>query len=309
MILFWVKIVVLVILGIASYFGWQILTKWDFKSTTLAQYNLEKKTYFFSTAAMVFALFCVIELPYFIFVLENLSHKVPGAMCAAGVINGSVLGVWVLGLKIVLLFLSFLWLILHSIDRAALDFPLLKKTIVLFFVLVVLFALDFILEIIFFKQILSLPLVTCCSIIFGADSQGLFSLNQREIFYLFLGSMCGVFLALSIKKNFLIALANILALIVAYYAIIRVFGVYIYELPSHICPFCLFKQEYYFVGYGLFGFLFLGFFYGVLNFNLSLFGNYGYQKSYVISGIFWALFFVLCLFYPIRFYLINRVWL
>jgi hypothetical protein len=50
--------------------------------------------------------------------------------------------------------------------------------------------------------------------------------------------------------------------VVAYYAVIYFFGTYIYALPTHKCPFCMFQKEYYYVGYLVWGSLFGGVFVG-----------------------------------------------
>jgi len=39
---------------------------------------------------------------------------------------------------------------------------------------------------------------------------------------------------------------------VAIVAIISVFSLYIYQMPSHHCPFCILQKEYYFIGYPIY---------------------------------------------------------
>jgi hypothetical protein len=58
----------------------------------------------------------------------------------------------------------------------------------------------------------------------------------------------------------IVTLAGITALTVVPFAVGAVIlevAPYVYEVPEHLCPFCLFKAEAYFIGYPLFGSVFL----------------------------------------------------
>jgi hypothetical protein len=41
-------------------------------------------------------------------------------------------------------------------------------------------------------------------------------------------------------------------------ALISLFCLYVYEMPTHHCPFCMLQKEYHFVGYFLYAFLLVG---------------------------------------------------
>jgi len=51
--------------------------------------------------------------------------------------------------------------------------------------------------------------------------------------------------------------------VIAYYAVVYFFGTYIYELPTHQCPFCMLQDHYYYVGYLLWGLLLFGVFFAI----------------------------------------------
>lgn len=65
-------------------------------------------------------------------------------------------------------------------------------------------------------------------------------------------------------------LAHVLFLFVAYYAITYFFGLYIYEMPNHKCPYCMLQKEYYYIGYVIWGTLFVGTFLGITPFLMEL---------------------------------------
>jgi hypothetical protein len=79
------------------------------------------------------------------------------------------------------------------------------------------------------------------------------------------------------------------------------FGTYIYELPSHRCPFCYLQSDYYYVGYLIYALLFLGTFYGVV----VLFKEKFFKVSFIAN----VLFVVLISGYVLVYYLRNGVFL
>ena len=81
------------------------------------------------------------------------------------------------------------------------------------------------------------------------------------------------------------------------------FGTYIYELPSHHCPFCYLQDDYYFIGYFLYATLFLGTFNGLV----VIFKNE--MKYYNLSMFFNSLYLIIVSFYVVFYYLRNGVFL
>ena len=58
--------------------------------------------------------------------------------------------------------------------------------------------------------------------------------------------------------GYVVAGLSVLAFVVSIAAIISFISLYIYELPTHHCPFCILQREYYFVGYPMYALLFIG---------------------------------------------------
>jgi len=101
--------------------------------------------------------------------------------------------------------------------------------------------------------------------------------------------------------------ANLLFGISAYYSIVYFFGTYIYELPTHKCPFCMLQDHYYFVGYLVWGLALFGIF---LNIDSTIMQSIFKQKSKTlknISLITITLFVLLCSSYVAIYYYKNGV--
>ncbi|MDA3908863.1 MAG: hypothetical protein PF437_07225, partial [Sulfurimonas sp.] len=96
--------------------------------------------------------------------------------------------------------------------------------------------------------------------------------------------------------------------IISLVTLIVFFVTYIYELPSHHCPFCFLQSDYYFVGYIIYTLLFMGTFYGlVVGFIESV--KEDRDKSYKKSLIFNTLYVILLSSFVMIYFIKNGVWL
>jgi len=95
-------------------------------------------------------------------------------------------------------------------------------------------------------------------------------------------------ISLFYKKRSSVFVLAPLFLYVSYYLLVYVFALYIYELPTHKCPFCILGVEYYFIGYFIFIFISLATFYA---WSASIF-NFT-SKHYRLSALFYLLFVVI----------------
>jgi hypothetical protein len=153
--------------------------------------------------------------------------------------------------------------------------------------------------------------VFCCSVIFGlsGDNSLFLGLNTTMLLVLFY-LLAFLNITLSIQKNELLLFASSIAfLVIAYFSINHFFGTYIYELPTHKCPFCMLQSEYYRVGYLLWSLLFLATFFGISGFVLKHLVGVMMPKLFRYALYFNILFIVLCSAYPIVYFLKNGVWL
>ncbi len=294
------------------YFAYMILTRWNFNSPSKLQYTLEKRDYFVSLI-LYFALSSkVVLLPFFINLLNSLSEKLPGAMCAAGVVSANEYGQILLILKVVIIFVSGTWLILNAKDKLEVNLPYIKSRYYLYLILFFLIILELVVEYLYFTNISTEEVVLCCSAIYGANSGGLtlpFGLDIFGILYLFYATWVLLFLTY-IKKYLLInTLANILYLVLSFYALTYFFSTYVYELPTHKCPYCLFQKEYHYVGYLLWGSLIGGSFYAIAGLVVSRLTRFKTDYLYRNSLVLDTIFILVCTLYVVAYYLKNGVFL
>lgn len=303
---------ILIMQGLASLFGIYIYKQWDFSSTSAFQYKLEKKSYLIVLILFFSLIAKIVLLPYFAFTIDSLSEVVHGAMCAAGVVGANEYGNFLLGLKIFIIFFVGIWLIINKLDITALDYPFIKTKLILASVIFAFIFIEFILEILYFTNISTDVPVQCCSVIFGVSggSDPLpFGINIQTLLILFYSIYILVLIA-NIQKNPLFSfLSTILLFYFGYYAVTYFFGTYIYQLPTHICPFCMLQSDYYFVGYLILGSLFLGSFFGIVNLVLKLLIKQTIQKYFVYSTFFNTIFVIICTSYVVGYYFINGVFL
>ncbi len=302
----------LLILSIVAFLGTiMILKGWNFKATTSKQYQLEKISYLIILIITISLYLKVILVPYFAYSIDELSLIIPGAMCAAGIINANEYGSPLLFLKFFILWMIGIWLVINHADLKAKDYPYLKKKFYFFLLIFTLIVLEFSLEILYFSHISVEKPVNCCSVIFGlsGDNGIPFGLNMTMLVVLFyLIFILNIILAIQ-KSRALLALFSLFFLYIAYYAIINFFGTYVYQLPTHICPFCMLQKEYFFIVYFLWSFLFLGIFFSISNFILKLIINKEIDIFYRYSLMFNTIFVLLATMYPIIYYIKNGVWL
>jgi hypothetical protein len=289
----------------------KILKQWDFFATSDRQYQLEKLAYLTSLIITISLLFNIILLPYFAYTIEHLSNIVPGAMCAAGVISANSYGNPLLVLKIFTLLFVGLWLIINHEDLKAKNYPYTKKKFAFFIIIFIMIAISYLLEIAYFTHISLQKPVSCCSVIFGLSG------NNRLPLHLNVAALLGIFYLLVLlnilfiwqKKARFLALSTLLFLFVAYYATVHFFGTYIYQLPTHICPFCMLQSDYYYIGYLVWGLLFATLFFGISNAILKPIIHQEIEKFYRYSFISMMLFVLLTAGYVILYLIENKVWL
>jgi hypothetical protein len=289
-----------------------LLKKWNFDVFTTEQFALENRSYLVMTIIFFVMLLKVVLLPYFVYTIDNLSDLIPGAMCGAGVIKANEYGNPLLSLKIIILFLSALWLSINSIDLKAKNYPYLKIKSWFFILIFFLLSAEFVLDILYFTNIETTNPVSCCSVIFGqtGGANGLpFGLDISKLLILFYLLFALVLLTTLSQMAFLSIVASLLFGVIAYYSVVYFFGTYIYELPTHLCPFCMLQDHYYYVGYFLWGLLLLGLFLVIDTAIMQSFFKQSAKSLKRISLLLLSLFVLLCSSYVAVYYFKNGVFL
>lgn len=304
------QVTLLVLLTISFFYAVFIIKNWDYSKTTQTQYKLEKRSYLVILIITFTMIIKIFLMPYFAYSVDILSHIVPGAMCAAGVIDANEYGEILLGFKVFLLFFIGIWMILNTLDLKEKTYPYTKKKFYFFAFIFLLVIIEITLDILYLTNISTKEPVLCCSVIFGASSTGSsipFNLSipmLLVIFYL----LYFLTIFVNIQKNiYLNIFVNILFLYISYYAVTYFFGTYIYELPTHQCPFCMLQHEYFYIGYFIWGSLFLGTFFAFAYSALRLLVDKSLRYTLKYSLIFNALFVFICTFYVLKYYLVNGV--
>jgi len=250
----------------AAYYGAQILKHWNIESGEELQLILERKTYLISTLlSYVFGL-QLLSLFLFIFTADSLTPLFVGAMCAAGTLNVDAFGYPTLVLKIVNFILAGLWLVLNHADNQGYDYPLIKKKYLLLAFVSPFIVLETVLESAYFLGMQADVITSCCGSLFSGEKvtglgSEIASLPARQMLWIFYVAMlstlaCGVFFYLKDKGGYLYALLSLVMFIISLAAIVSVISLYIYELPTHHCPFCIIMEEYGYIGYLLYILLF-----------------------------------------------------
>ncbi len=294
--------------AVAFMLSIKIYLNWNRDSTSASQYKLERESIL---AATIIKYIFFIKVPlflFFIFTLDKISNVLTGAMCAAGVVDATEYGAYLIILKIINLYLFASWLKLNSEDARDENQPYVRLKFGFFVVIFFLFAVEVVLEGLMFSSIEIEKMVSCCGSIYSSSANSaisaIFSIGTAELLALFYGNYLLIVLFYYAKKRYLFAIANVLFIVVAIVALILFFGTYIYELPSHHCPFCILQSDYYYVGYLIYGMLFLGTFYGIaVGFIREL------DKNYFISLLFNSLYVILLTLFTIFYYAKNGVWL
>jgi len=298
--------VIAFVLSIKIFFGG------DINSVTKKQYTLEKQS--FLTATIIKYIFAI-KVPlflFFIFTLDKISNVLTGAMCAAGVVDATPYGTYLFILKIINIYLFAYWLALHKEDIRHENQPYTKVKFGVFIVAFFLFISELIIEWIMFASIDVSKMVSCCGTLYSSSAtsaiSSIFSIDTTLLLSLFYGNFLFIVLFYFLKQKYLFAISNLLFIITSLISLIVFFGTYIYELPTHHCPFCFLQSDYHYVGYFLYIFLFVGTFYGLVS-GFVHNSQDEISKNYKISLMFNFAYVILLSLYPIVFYIKNGVWL
>ncbi|NPA28346.1 MAG: hypothetical protein GXN91_04830 [Epsilonproteobacteria bacterium] len=288
-----------------------LLKKWDFSSFSELQFRLEEIAYLIVTLITFIFLAKVGLIFYFIFTIDALSLQVPGAMCAAGVISANSYGLTLLAIKLFIIFGLLLWIFINYLDLEAKNYPYFKLKMALFLVVFLFLTIELTLDFLYFLNIDTNRPVSCCSTLYG-QLEGAnplpFGLDIKTLLILFYSLYFVTIFSLFFRQYIINLIATALFLYISYYSVVYFFGTYIYELPTHKCPFCMFAKEYYYIGYLLWGTLFLGAFLMLINSLIALFLKKDIKLS-SFAQLLITLFVIISTLYVAIYYFKNGVFL
>ncbi len=245
----------------STYYGILILRKWDIKSGSELQLELERRTYLISTILTYVFGFQLISLFLYVYTADILHPLFAGAMCASGTLSVNSYGYPTLILKVFNFLTAGLWLVLNYTDNKAYDYPLIKSKYKLLVFIAPLVVAETFLQTKYFLGLKPDIITSCCSTLFSSDSTGVASdlasvpsIPGKIVFYTIMGLTLasGVYFYLKGRGGYIFSSLCGISFVIAIISMISFFSLYYYELPSHHCPFDILHKEYYYVGYPLY---------------------------------------------------------
>jgi hypothetical protein len=267
--------IVLVMVTYGGWIGLQILFRWDFSSSSEGQLDLERKTSLVSTLAAYALGFQAVSTLLYLYTVDDIHSLFVGAMCATGSLNAAPGGWAVLAVKSAALFLSLIWIAFNHFDQRAGDYPIVRFKYAALLVLAPLVAADLALLVRYFTGLEPEVITSCCGALFSEGGTGVASevasLPVVPMLWLFYATVAA-FLAAALvcvvgrARGSRYALAGIsmalLAVVLA--SIVSFLSLYVYELPTHHCPFDMLQRQYGFIGYPIYLTLLAAVYFGLL---------------------------------------------
>ena len=269
--------------------GLQVLWQWNLDSAGEKQLQLERKTYLVSSILSHVLAIELVSLFLFIAVVNHLHTFFTGAMCAAGVLNVNPFGHLTLAARTASFLCCGIWLVINHVDAHACDYPLIRFKYAFLLVIGLLLVAEGVLQVMFLASLDPQVLTSCCGIIFGEGSRGvaagmahLPAAAAAGNFYFAMGLTlaAGAWFARTGRHDWLYGLLSVAVLPLSLVALISYFCLYVYELPTHHCPFCMLQKEYHFVGYFLYGFLLVG---AIAGASIGIIGRF--RKKVTLAGL------------------------
>lgn len=269
------SLITLLVMLLASWLGIRILFRWDIGSSSEEQLLLERKTWLVSTLLNYALGFQIFSAVLFVFTAEDIHRLFVGAMCATGSLNANLVGWLVLLIKGILLFIAAFWVVLNRLDQRTEDCPLVRPKYLALLLITPLVALDLYLQWSYFSGLQPEVITSCCGSLFSAEGEsvaseltGMAVKQAMQLFFSIIGSYLAVLiLCLAFKTTILrhlLFIASVLMFFVSMGAVVSFISLYIYQMPSHHCPFDMLQANYNYVGYPMYAGLFVATLYGML---------------------------------------------
>jgi hypothetical protein len=246
-------------------FALEVIRRWDIRSGSERQLQLERRTYLFSTLLTFVLALQLAAVLLFVFNAEKMSGMFVGAMCAVGTLNVNAFGFPALNAKIAVFFLAAMWLAINHIDSRARDYPLVRIKYALLLLLAPLLVASGWVELQYFLGLKADVITSCCGSLFSegsptlaAEASALAPLPAMWLFYGSLGAVIGLAAwhgyggGRSGWSAYALAAASAVGFAATIAGILSFVSLYIYEHPHHHCPFCILKPEYGYQGYWLY---------------------------------------------------------
>jgi hypothetical protein len=256
----------------AAWYGVRIVFQWNLKSGSEKQVLLERRTYFTATIVKYFLVIQIASLFLLVYTADSIHSLFAGTMCAVGTFDVNRFGFPTVLLKLLTSILAGLWLIIDHADNGGFDYPLIRIKYGFLIFLSPLILIENIIQWAYFSGLHPDIITSCCGSLFSPGGKGaaaeIAGIPLIPALYIFFGALAfsittGIVFLFRARAGVLFAVSSGITGVVSIGAIISALSVYIYELPSHHCPFCLLQPEYHYIGYVLYGAILIGLICGV----------------------------------------------
>lgn len=266
---------ILLMLLVAAVVALRIMRYWNTASGSATQLQLERQTWLVSTLLKYAFGFQIVTLFLFLFTLDEIHPLFVGAMCATGSLNANLVGWLALLVKVGLVFAAAVWLALNFLDQRTEATPLVRLKYALLLLLLPAVALDLWLQWEYFSGLRPQMITSCCGSLFSAEGEGVIStlaglpVAQGLPLFFAVVVLYAVLLLASMRwraillRN-LLFVAAVLLFFVSLAALVSFLSLYIYQLPSHQCPFDMLQAHYYYIGYPIYFGLFMATLFAIL---------------------------------------------
>jgi hypothetical protein len=245
----------------------KVLRHFDVAEATEGQLALERQVELSSTFVRVGALVQVASLLLTVLAADRLSHAVRGAMCAYGVFAANESGFPSLFLTIGVAVVAGVLAQLYAFDARVRGMDLVRPLAYATLAVAPLAAGDLYLSMRFLLKLDLSVVASCCSVqLDAATANGSgYARGPRELATLLasVGALAAIAVALFASRRPTaprVVAAGALALVtlpLAAAACVLEVAPHAFEVPQHVCPFCLLKADVLGLGYPLFGAIFL----------------------------------------------------
>ena len=266
---------IFLVMLVAGILGLKILLRWNPASNEESQLLLERRTWLVSSLIKYAFGLQIVTAVLFVFTADDIHRLFVGAMCATGSLNANLVGWLVLLTKGLLLFLAAFWVVINHLDQQTEDAPLVRVKYLSLLLILPIVGLDFYLQWSYFTGLRPEVITSCCGSLFSAEGESVASELAAmpaevgiPLFFSVLACYLGCLAACLAFRNPLLRhvqfVLSVLMFFVALVSILSFMSPYIYQLPSHHCPFDMLQANYGFIGYPMYAGLFAATIYGML---------------------------------------------
>jgi hypothetical protein len=251
----------------AAWYGVRIVVQWDGTSGSERQILLERRTYFVATIVNYFLVIQIASLFWLVYTADTLHTLFAGTMCAVGTFEVNRFGFPTVLIKLATSILAGIWIILNHADNKGFDYPLIRVKYWFLIILAPCIVVENVVQWLFLVGLHPDIITSCCGSLFSpggrnvaAEMAGAPIVPVLYVFFsvLALTVVSGALFIIRGRGAVFFSLASVVTGAISIEAVISALSVYLYELPSHHCPFCILQPEYHYIGYPIYGAILTG---------------------------------------------------